>query len=126
MLFNINTIGSCFLSDQWYIETNGQFAGACIATIVLVTALEGLRRAAREYDRFLVNQHLSRVQAAGVAIEKCGGGASSDGAVAAGAAAAGGMAACAPVPSFRPTVLQQAIRSFLHMLQFGTAYIVML
>ncbi len=118
MLFNINTIGSCFLSEQWYIETNGQFAGACIATVVLVAALEGLRRSAREYDRFLVNQHLSRVQAAGAALMKSNGSAS-DG-------VGMGVSACGPVPSFRPTVLQQAIRSFLHMLQFGTAYIVML
>lgn len=119
MLFNINTIGSCFLSEQWYIETNGQFAGACIATVVLVAALEGLRRSAREYDRFLVNQHLSRVQAATAAMGK-GNGSASDG------VGMGGMSACAPIPPFRPTVLQQAIRSFLHMLQFGTAYIVML
>ncbi|OAA81283.1 Ctr copper transporter family protein [Akanthomyces lecanii RCEF 1005] len=118
MLFNVNTIGSCFFTDKFYIETNGQFAGACILALVLVVALEALRRATREFDRFITSQHVARYRA------------SSSGAAAAAAArkdsSEGVVAPCAPIPPFRPSLLQQAIRASLHMLQFGTAYIVML
>lgn len=117
MLFNVNTIGSCFFTDKFYIETNGQFAGACILALVLVVALEALRRATREFDRFIQSQHVAQYRA------------SSSGAAAAAAArkdSSEGVVSCAPIPPFRPSLLQQAIRASLHMLQFGTAYIVML
>ncbi|OAA62134.1 Ctr copper transporter family protein [Cordyceps fumosorosea ARSEF 2679] len=117
MLFNVNTIGSCFFTKDFYIETNGQFAGACILALVLVVALEGLRRATREFDRFITAQHVAQHRSGPAAVagpRKD----SSDGVVAA--------APCAPIPPFRPSLVQQAIRASLHMLQFGTAYIVML
>ncbi|ATY61674.1 Ctr copper transporter family [Cordyceps militaris] len=115
MLFNINTIGSCFFTSKFYIETSGQFAGACILALLLVVALEGLRRATREFDRFIARQHVARhrPESAAAGPRKD----SSEGIVA---------AACAPIPPLRPTLVQQAIRASLHMLQFGTAYIVML
>lgn len=103
MLFNVNTIGSCFLTDKWYIETAGQFAGACIATFVLVGTLEALRRSAREYDRFILQKHIAAHKAS-----------STD------------RANVCAVPPLRPSLVQQAVRAFLHMLQFGLAYIVML
>ncbi|XWW95315.1 hypothetical protein V2A60_003273 [Cordyceps javanica] len=115
MLFNVNTIGSCFFSSKFYIETNGQFAGACILALILVVALEGLRRGAREYDRLIANQHLARHRPAALASPRKD---SSDAAIP--------VAPCAPIPPLRPTLVQQAIRASLHMLQFGTAYIVML
>lgn len=113
MLFNVNTIGSCFFTDKFYIETNGQFAGACILALVLVVALEALRRATREFDRFIKSQHVAqhRASSSGAAARKD----SSEGVV-----------SCVPIPPFRPSLLQQAVRASLHMLQFGTAYIVML
>lgn len=113
MLFNVNTIGSCFFTDKFYIETHGQFAGACILALVLVIALEALRRATREFDRFITNQHIAQYRSQGTASP---GKEASDGPV----------APCAPIPSFRPTLVQQLIRAFLHMLQFGLAYIIML
>lgn len=118
MLFNVNTIGSCFLTDKWYIETAGQFAGACIATFVLVACLEFLRRSAREYDRFIVRQHLQKFQSSTDA------GSKKTGSVGSGEAATGNNV-CA-IPPLRPSFVQQAIRALLHMLQFGLAYIIML
>ncbi len=119
MLFNVNTIGSCFFTDKFYIETNGQFAGACILALVLVIALEALRRATREFDRFITSQHVARhrAQNGGAAAAAVPRKDSTDG---------GLVAPCAPIPPFRPSLVQQAIRASLHMLQFGTAYIVML
>lgn len=54
MLWNWNTIDSCFLSSSWHIESRGQFAGSVIGVFLLVVAIEGLRRLGREYDRRLV------------------------------------------------------------------------
>lgn len=114
MLFNVNTIGSCFFTDKFYIDTHGQFAGACILALVLVVALEALRRGTREFDRFITNQHIAKYRASNGIVSS-----SKD-------SSEGVVAPCAPIPPFRPSLVQQAIRAFLHMLQFGTAYIVML
>ncbi|KAK8162467.1 Ctr copper transporter [Phyllosticta citrichinensis] len=57
MLWNWNTIDACFLSSSWHITSKGMFAGSCIGVILLVMALEFLRRTAKEYDRMLLRQH---------------------------------------------------------------------
>jgi len=97
------------------------FAGSCIGVILLVVLLEFLRRAGKEYDRYIISQH-ARSLVPGPASS-----ASSDhdhGKTAATSAAA----ACTPVAAskFRPNVFQQAIRAFLHMAQFAVAYFIML
>lgn len=123
MLFNVNTIGSCFFTKNFYIETHGQFAGACILTVVLVVALEALRRGAREYDRLISNRHVAEYRANGgrdagplkKSTPKYG--SDGDNVVA---------PPCNPIPALRPSIVQQSIRALLHMLQFGTAYIIML
>jgi copper transporter 1 len=90
------------------------FAGSCIGVILLVISLEMLRRAVKEYDRFLVNKH---IKAQGTA--KVPKAMSDDG---------------SPAPNspavvshgYRPNIFEQAIRALLHMLQFAVAYFVML
>lgn len=119
MLFNLNTIDSCFLSDKWRITSPGMFAGSCIGVFLLGMVLELLRRSVKEYDRFLVRQHLAKFQsstAAAPSRAEAESVSSKDAAVAARPA----------VPPFRPSLLQQAIRAFLHLLQFTCAYILML
>ncbi|EPE08387.1 ctr copper transporter [Ophiostoma piceae UAMH 11346] len=101
MLWNWNTVNACFISSTWQITSRGMFAGSCIGVVLLVIVLEMLRRAVKEYDRYLVRQHLET---------------QSDN---------GNKSACA-APGFRPTVLQQAVRALLHMAQFAVAYFVML
>lgn len=94
------------------------FAGSCIGVILLVIALEALRRAGKEYDRYIVNQYLAtHTPTATVASS-----ASSDNSKTP-------VAATCPAPTvqnFRPSILQQAVRALLHMLQFAVAYFVML
>ncbi|CAM1504394.1 Fc.00g019850.m01.CDS01 [Cosmosporella sp. VM-42] len=114
MLWNWNTVDSCFISSSWHVTSKGMFAGSCIGVIFLVLSLEFLRRSVKEWDRYLVKQHLENFEGSS-------------------AAAAGdsdrnksGASACTVVPPFRPNVWQQAIRALLHMMQFAVAYFVML
>ncbi|KAF1973299.1 hypothetical protein BU23DRAFT_554288 [Bimuria novae-zelandiae CBS 107.79] len=95
------------------------FAGSCIGVIFLVLALEALRRAGKEYDRYIIAQYNHSLadaspdtSASSNAVNKNG---SSD------------VARAVPTKhKFRPNVLQQALRALIHMLSFAFAYFVML
>lgn len=56
MLWNWNTIGSCFITPQWQIGTKGGMVGTCFGVVFLVAALEMLRRATKEFDRCIVRR----------------------------------------------------------------------
>ncbi|KAL6877149.1 Ctr domain-containing protein [Trichoderma novae-zelandiae] len=129
MLWNWNVMNTCFISKHWQITSKGMFAGSCIGVILLVVALEFLRRLSKEYDRFLVKQHAARVRdassapvALAVKPDKPAVDARGESVTSQEAARPAGVA----MPPFRPSVLQQAIRALLHMVQFAVAYIVML
>lgn len=126
MLWNWNTIDSCFIARSWRITSNSMFAGSCIGVILLVIALEFLRRASKEYDQFIVAQYAKKLAASTPAAEVSSSNSSDHGKGASTSAAA--AAACAPLATqtFRPTLLQQAIRALFHMLTFTVAYFVML
>ena len=59
MLWNWYTIDACFLSSTWHVRSAGAFAGSCIGVIFLVISLEFLRRAQREFDRYLVRRNVA-------------------------------------------------------------------
>jgi copper transporter 1 len=122
MLWNWNTIDSCFISESWRVRSTGMFAGSCIGVVLLVMTLEMLRRAVKEYDRFLVRRHLASTPSATNVVDSAAGKAS-DG-------SAGGpscaVTAATANAGYRPTVVEQAVRALLHMLQFAVAYFVML
>ncbi|KAH8902560.1 Ctr-domain-containing protein [Coniochaeta sp. PMI_546] len=102
MLWNWYTIDSCFIASSWHVTSSGMFAGSCIGVILLTMSLEFLRRSVKEYDRYLIRSHV-------VARET--------------------KTEASPVPAatgFRPNIFQQAIRAFLHMVQFAVAYFIML
>ncbi|KAL2803159.1 Ctr copper transporter family-domain-containing protein [Aspergillus granulosus] len=135
MLWNWNTIDSCFLSSQWHIRSRGMFAGSCIGVILLVIALEFLRRVAREYDAFLVHRAQKKAgqflaapahnpSAAASSSSSDHGKATVSTAAFAGAGATGEQAS--ESVRVRPNIVEQFIRAFLHMLQFAVAYFVML
>lgn len=125
MLWNWNTVDSCFISSSWHITSKGMFAGSCIGVILLVLALEFLRRAGKEYDRYILTQY-----ARSLPPPQASNSSTSSNNDAAGAKGATTSAVPAYIESasqtFRPNVLQQAIRALLHMLQFAVAYFVML
>ncbi|KAI8939081.1 hypothetical protein NX059_004920 [Plenodomus lindquistii] len=124
MLWNWNTVDTCFIAKSWHIRSKGMFAGSCIGVILLVLSLEFLRRAGKEYDRYIVAQHKKSLGSSGVTAFS----ASSDNGVGKTPGATTSAATCAPIATskFRPTVVQQAVRALLHMLQFAVAYFVML
>lgn len=122
MLWNWYTVDACFISSTWRITSSGMFAGSCIGVILLVMVLEGLRRASQEYDGYIVRSHVP--PATNAAIRSY-----SDSDSDANNTKSSGQAAVSavtPARRFRPTVVQQAMRSLLHMLQFAVAYFVML
>ncbi|KAI1313954.1 Ctr copper transporter family-domain-containing protein [Xylaria venustula] len=121
MLWNWDTIDTCFLSKEWHVHSHGGFAGLCIGVILIVILLEFFRHASRQYDAYLTAQ--AHEEAAlftqeASPLDALGSLSAKDQKVT--------QAAAVPVVSFRPNLVQQAIRALLHTLQFATAYWVML
>ncbi|KAL8932658.1 MAG: hypothetical protein Q9216_006742 [Gyalolechia sp. 2 TL-2023] len=112
------------------------FAGSCIGVILLVVCLEGLRRAQREYDAYLVRQyHMQNTQGRPSPHESI----SETGDIEANNAkrdthqisvipksSDSGYAPVMKPQRLVPTVFQQALRALIHMLQFAVAYFIML
>jgi solute carrier family 31 (copper transporter), member 1 len=98
------------------VTTRGAFAASCVGVILLVISLEFLRRLGKEYDSHMMaqfhRQAAARYQNSGP--QDC----------------------CGPSDAppnypqqfvtFRPTPLQQLIRSVIHMVTFAVAYFIML
>ncbi|RYO82791.1 hypothetical protein DL764_009555 [Monosporascus ibericus] len=120
MLWNWNTIDSCFISSTWRIRSAGMFAGSCIGVILLTMSLELLRRLVKEYDRYLIRKHT--IGTAIAASPNNSRGSSEEG----NASTATVLTPCATPLGFRPNVFEQAVRALLHMVQFAVAYFIML
>lgn len=120
MLWNWYTVDSCFIASSWHVRSSGAFAGTCIGVILLVIALEFVRRTQREYDSYILRQwklFSTREQANG----------SESGSSADKQPLSARVAPFKSRPGvFRPSMLQQLIRSVLYMVQFGVGYFVML
>ncbi|KAF1942553.1 Ctr copper transporter [Clathrospora elynae] len=124
MLWNWDTIDSCFISRSWHNTSKGMFAGNCIGVLLLVIFLEFLRRAGKEYDHYIVAQHAKSLGSFNTPTSSI----SSDHGISKTPAATATVAHHMPIAAskFRPTIVQQAVRALLHMLQFAVAYFVML
>jgi len=112
MLWNWYTIDACFLAESWHIQNNGMFAATCIGVAMIVIVLEFCRRMGKEYDALIVRQFKRNLSARAVTAyvrtaDSCEG-------------------YEAPSATFRATPLQQLVRSIIHAVVFGLAYIVML
>ncbi|KAF8656754.1 hypothetical protein AX16_002433 [Volvariella volvacea WC 439] len=109
MLWNWTTVDACFISRQWQIRSTGGYVGTVIGVFLIVVALEGVRRMAREYDRRLLKEASARLGSRSTDSEKGHlqpfGGAD---------------------PGFSPSLIQQTIRSLFYFVQFSTGYILML
>ncbi|KAI0853560.1 Ctr copper transporter family-domain-containing protein [Daldinia vernicosa] len=126
MLWNWYTVDACFISSSWHITSKGMFAGSCIGVILLGILLEFLRRSVKEYDNYLVRKSASH----GLVVPVVSNDSNEDGRT-------------SPKPSqtptgvaplinptagngYRPTLIEQAIRAFIHTAQFVVAYFLML
>jgi copper transporter 1 len=98
------------------------FAGSCIGVILLVIVLEFLRRAGKEYDRYIVKQFKDAHAPAGAVASSS----SSDNGGNKLLTSVAGPACLPTTQKFRPSLLQQGIRALLHMAQFAVAYFIML
>jgi solute carrier family 31 (copper transporter), member 1 len=120
MLWNWYTVDSCFIARSWHVRSSGAFAGTCIGVILLVIALEFVRRTQREYDAYILRQW--KLSSTTVQAHRSESGSSTDKQPL--------SARLAPLDNrrgaFRPSMLQQLIRSLLYMVQFGVGYFVML
>ncbi|KAF3928998.1 hypothetical protein ABW19_dt0207871 [Dactylella cylindrospora] len=130
MLWNWYTVDACFIARSWHVTSEGIFALSCIGVILLVIGLEFVRRLQREFDRHII-RHAAVARAVGES---------------AGSKKLAEEGSVSPSPiqdkvlntsasrvarflrpfNIRPTLLQQAVRGFLYMVQFGAAYFVML
>lgn len=127
MLWNWDTIDACFLAESWQVRSRGGFAGLCIGVVLLVVYLEFVRRAARQYDRYILAQY--RQETAVRAIQGPNpsppdASESPDAKTPRSTQAA--AAALEKEVSFRPSVSQQGTRALLHTAQFAIAYWIML
>jgi copper transporter 1 len=120
MLWNWNVVDTCFISSSWHITSKGMFAGSLIGVILLVVLLEFLRRAGKEYDRYIVAQHTKSFPSAASSSSTSSGTSKTPGTTTLPARNVGAMT------KFRPSILQQAVRALLHMCQFAVAYFIML
>lgn len=50
MLWNWNTVDSCFIARSWQVKSKGSFAGSCIGVFFLCIVAQWLHRFCREYD----------------------------------------------------------------------------
>lgn len=130
MLWNWNTVDSCFISSSWHVTSRGMFAGSCIGVLLLVMLLELLRRMVKEYDALLVRKHSTNNNNGGGSYVAAAAGRTHQAALESGESKEHGLnvqpAGAVPSGRFRPTVLEQAVRALLHMCQFAVAYFVML
>lgn len=123
------------------------FAGSCIGVVVLVCALEFLRRLSREYDRYILTNTTRGVLApfgkrrvatnatqatdSDLSTTKHGHRVTErgrEGSLSSGDDNnhQGGIMAPRVIRRRGPTMMQQMIRAVLHMLHFGVAYFIML
>lgn len=121
-----------FLSSSWHITSHGMFGGSCIGVICLVVVLEFLRRAQREYNRFLShkaitssNRLLAKTSDTCCAERGQGSETSTEQDKSDTVVFATKLGRQRRVLA-GPTVLQQAVRATIHMLQFAVAYFIML
>ncbi|GJN72262.1 hypothetical protein PLICBS_006334 [Purpureocillium lilacinum] len=103
MFWNWYTIDACFLTSNWHIRSGGMFAATCIGVVFLVVLIEFFRRLGKEYDAFLLRQ-FQRESTRRYTEE----------------------GSVSQVVTFRASLVQQLIRSAIHAVTFGGAYIVML
>ncbi|KAK0628364.1 Ctr copper transporter [Bombardia bombarda] len=155
MLWNWYTIDSCFLASGWHNRSQGAFAASCIGVILMVVALEAIRRLGKMYDERILRQfrrkaaqarHSKAAEAHNPAynstsdIGNPGTGTKNvtpppqppmqhimvGGDSAAAERGEGSLSNSATAVTFRADPGQQLLRALIHAMTFGLAYLIML
>lgn len=50
MLWNWQTIDSCFLSESWHVKSRGAFAASCLGVVALAACIEVVKHWSAQYD----------------------------------------------------------------------------
>ncbi|KAK9463203.1 copper transport protein ctr4 [Lipomyces oligophaga] len=117
MLWNWYTIDSCFIHSGWHNTTRAKFGGSCVGVVFMTALMELLRRLSKEYDRYLAQKYSTPARPELASdVDSEGKGASKTFRQFASRSRKGVM----------PNVFEQAVRAFIHLLQFVNAYFVML
>ncbi len=126
MLWNWYTIDACFLARSWHVRSAGAFAASCIGAILLVIALEFLRRSQREWDRYL--RRSTRLAPVSGADQLSGDGSGHGSVHKSGTIRSRFLGASPSTSTATPSLKlwQQVVRSALYMLQFAVGYFIML
>ena len=100
------------------------FAGSCIGVVLLLIVLEGLRRAAREYDAFIIRRHYASASSVARPVTPSSSNSGSDNKNV--VASTRDCASGATIAPMMPSFVQQLVRATLSMLQLVVAFIAML
>ncbi|KAN0063707.1 copper transporter complex subunit Ctr4 [Thecaphora frezii] len=141
MLGNWDTINVCVLTSSWHIRTSAQFVGTCVGVFLIVFLIETVRRWGREYDRYIFEQaekrkrerrRMRKLVDQALVEETTSGEQRPPVAERIDRVFFGlpksqtGRANRLGPAKFRPTTMQQAVRSLIYGIQFTGAYLVML
>ncbi|KAJ7715716.1 Ctr copper transporter family-domain-containing protein [Mycena maculata] len=105
MLWNWDTVDSCFISEQWHVHTLRQYAGTLIGVFFIVVLLEAFRKISRAYDAHILRRYKNRL-AAETLVRLA--------------------EAVKRNKPFSPGFFQHLVRSLFYFIQFSTAYLLML
>lgn len=124
MLWNWNTVDSCFIARLWHVRSKGAFAGSCIGVFLLVVASQWLHRFAREYDVALIKKYSGRSGMEKLDSELL----YSDEAPNVGAYTLSHRWMLKPLneSGVKPNVVEHLVRTSLFTVEWGVSYIIML
>lgn len=63
MLWNWNTLDTCFIAKSWHNDTRGKFAGSCIGCFALVLVAQWLNRISRQFDLEVIEREKFKIYA---------------------------------------------------------------
>ncbi|KAJ7243030.1 Ctr copper transporter [Mycena rebaudengoi] len=104
MLWNWDVVDSCFIFEQWHIHSSQQYAESLVGIFFLVIFAEGLHRLSRAYDAYVLRRDKKKRSVFRVLK----------------------LSESERAARFRPTIMQQLIRSLFHCVGFSAAYLLML
>ncbi|CEI67979.1 unnamed protein product [Fusarium venenatum] len=110
MLWNWNTVDSCFIASSWQVTNNGMMAASCIGVGLLVVVLEVLRLMAKKFDLHIAHamrRHVTVLSKSQRLVSEKNTSLPTDIVI-------------------RASPLQQIVRAVLYAVTFGVAYFVML